>query len=43
MPVATVAIDNSSNAGLLAVEILAVTDNDLAKKLAAYRERWRET
>ena len=43
MPVATVAIDNSANAGLLAVEILAVTDNDLAKKLAAYRERWRET
>lgn len=42
MPVATVAIDNSANAGLLAVEILAVTDDDLAKKLAAYRERWRE-
>jgi 5-(carboxyamino)imidazole ribonucleotide mutase len=43
MPVATVAIDNSANAGLLAVEILAVTDHELAKKLAAYRERWRET
>ena len=41
MPVATVAIDNSANAGLLAVTILAVTDEDLAKKLAAYRERWR--
>ena len=42
MPVATVAIDNSTNAGLLAIEILAVTDDDLAKKLAAYRERWRD-
>jgi len=41
MPVATVAIDNSANAGLLAVTILAVTDEDLAKKLADYRERWR--
>jgi 5-(carboxyamino)imidazole ribonucleotide mutase len=42
MPVATVAIDNSTNAGLLAIAILAVTDEELAKKLAAYRERWRE-
>src|SRR5687767_9538341 len=42
MPVATVAIDNSTNAGLLAIEMLAITDEDLAKKLAAYRERWRE-
>ena len=42
MPVATVAIDNSANAGLLAIEILAVSDDDLAKKLAVYRERWRD-
>ena len=42
MPVATVAIDNSTNAGLLAIAILAVTDDQLAKKLAAYRERWRD-
>ena len=41
MPVATVAIDNSANAGLLAVEILAIEDEGLAKALAAYRERWR--
>src|SRR3954466_474014 len=40
MPVATVAIDNSANAGLLAVEILAITDERLAKSLAAYRDRW---
>ena len=41
MPVATVAIDNAANAGLLAVEILAVTDETLAKALATYRDRWR--
>ena len=41
MPVATVAVDNAANAGLLAVEILAVTDEKLADALAAYRDRWR--
>ena len=41
MPVATVAIDNSANAGLLAIEILAITDERLAKSLADYRDRWR--
>ena len=42
MPVATVAIDNSTNAGLLAIAILSVTDGELEKKLQAYRDRWRE-
>jgi 5-(carboxyamino)imidazole ribonucleotide mutase len=42
MPVATVAIDNSTNAGLLAIAILGVTDEGLAKKLTAYRDRWRD-
>ena len=40
MPVATVAIDNSTNAGLLAAEILAVTDEKVASALADYRKRW---
>ena len=40
VPVATVAIDGAANAAVLAIEILAVTDETLAKKLAAYRERW---
>ena len=35
VPVATVAVDGSANAGLLAAQILAVSDNDLAKKLEA--------
>lgn len=37
IPVATVAVDGSANAGILAVEILAVTDQDLAGKLATFR------
>ena len=40
MPVATVAIDNSTNAGLLAAEIIAVTDEKVAGALADYRNRW---
>ena len=38
VPVATVAIDNAYNAGLLAVRILANGDTTLKAKLAHYRE-----
>ena len=37
MPVATVAIDGAANAAMLSVQILAVTDTELAKKLDAAR------
>ncbi len=37
IPVATVAIGNATNAGLLAAAILALGDADLADRLAAYR------
>lgn len=37
IPVATVAIDGAKNAALLAIEILAVTDKELARKLADFR------
>ena len=37
VPVATVGIDNAKNAGLLAVQILATADTDLANKLAHYK------
>ncbi|MGH8914833.1 MAG: 5-(carboxyamino)imidazole ribonucleotide mutase [Acidimicrobiia bacterium] len=37
VPVATVAVDGATNAALLAVAILAVSDGDLRQKLAAYR------
>jgi 5-(carboxyamino)imidazole ribonucleotide mutase len=37
IPVATVAIGNGANAGLLAVQILAIADPALAEALVAYR------
>ena len=37
IPVATVAIDGSANAALLAAQILALSDQDLAEKLAQRR------
>ena len=38
IPVATVAVDGAVNAALLSIEILAVTDEDLAAKLDAKRK-----
>jgi len=37
VPVATVAINGAKNAGLLAVQILAVSDPELAEKMIAYK------
>ena len=37
MPVATVAIDGAANAALLAVQMLALSDESLAARLVAYR------
>lgn len=37
MPVATVAIDGAVNAALLAAQIIALSDADLAKRFADYR------
>ena len=42
VPVATVAIDNGQNAGLLAAEILATSDPALTALLRARRERMKE-
>ena len=42
IPVATVAIDGAKNAALLAIQILAVSDGALAKKLDAAREEGRQ-
>ena len=39
VPVATVAIGNGTNAGLLAAAILALSDPELADRLADYRAR----
>ena len=42
VPVATVAIDNAVNAGLLALQILATSDQGLQKKLQVYRDGLRD-
>ena len=42
IPVATVAIDGAANAALIAIEILAVTDDELAAKLDAARKAGAE-
>lgn len=42
VPVATVGIDNGKNAALLAVQILAVSDKNLQKKIGEYREKMKK-
>ena len=42
IPVATVGVDNSQNAGLLAVQILAVSDLSLEKKLISFKKTLAE-
>jgi 5-(carboxyamino)imidazole ribonucleotide mutase len=42
VPVATVAIGNARNAGLLAVRILAVADPGLLEQMIAFQQRLRE-
>ncbi|MDO8550401.1 MAG: 5-(carboxyamino)imidazole ribonucleotide mutase [Ignavibacteria bacterium] len=39
VPVATVGINQAKNAGLLAVQILATSDQNLLKKMVAYKKR----
>lgn len=42
IPVATVAIDNAQNAALLAIQILALSDENLTKKLINYKKNLAE-
>lgn len=42
IPVATVGIDRGDNAGLLAAEILGVSDKTIAEKLVSYREEMKK-
>ena len=42
VPVATVALNGSRNAGILAAQILATSDAALSKKLTAYKDHLRE-
>jgi 5-(carboxyamino)imidazole ribonucleotide mutase len=41
VPVATVALNNAKNAGLLAVQILSIGDKDLRDKMISYKEELR--
>jgi 5-(carboxyamino)imidazole ribonucleotide mutase len=41
IPVATVAIGNATNAGLLALQILAIADPELRQALNTYRQELR--
>lgn len=42
VPVATVAVNGARNAGLLAVQILAIHDKKLSEKLAAFKDEQEE-
>lgn len=42
VPVASVGIDATKNAGLLAVQILATADDELRKKMVEYKENMKE-
>lgn len=42
IPVATVAIDGAANAAILAVQMLAVSDDSLAEKLSAKKKDMEE-
>ncbi|EKD90781.1 MAG: Phosphoribosylaminoimidazole carboxylase [uncultured bacterium] len=42
IPVATVSIDGARNAGILAIEILAVSDKSLIKKLLEFKKNLKE-
>lgn len=42
IPVATVAVDGAKNAALLAIEILALHSNELAKQLSDFRRQQTE-
>ena len=43
IPVATVAIDNATNAGLLAAQIISIEDNELQQRLQDYRQQQTQT
>lgn len=41
VPVAAVGVDNARNAGILAAEMLALTDSTVAESLERMRENWK--
>ena len=43
IPVATVAVNGGRNAGILAIQILATSDNTLAKKLIEFKSKLKQS
>ena len=43
IPVATVAVNGAKNAGLLAIQILAINDQNLSEKVRIYRENMKNS
>ena len=43
IPVATVGINGAKNAALLAIQILAISDKELASKLIEYRSKLKDS
>lgn len=43
VPVATVALNGAKNAGILAAQILATNDDELAKKLSSYKKEMEQS
>ena len=42
IPVATVAVNGATNAGILAAQILAVANNDISNRVVTYKENLKE-
>ena len=42
VPVGTVGIGNARNAAMLAAEIIALSDGEVAKSIVDYREQWNQ-
>ena len=42
VPVATVGIGNARNAAMLAAEIIALSDGEVAKAIVDYRDQWNQ-
>ncbi|SOE24088.1 5-(carboxyamino)imidazole ribonucleotide mutase [Spirosomataceae bacterium TFI 002] len=42
VPVATVALNASKNAGLLAIQIMGVSDDDISQRMVDYKEEMKE-
>ena len=42
VPVGTVGIGNARNAAMLAAEIIALSDGEVAKAIVDYRDQWNK-